>query len=57
MKNINTKAMTLFELVAVILILGVITAIAFPSVNRLIENQKKQHLRKEQIYLFKVLWK
>jgi len=42
MKNILTKkAMTLFELLAVIVILGIILAIGFPTVNRLITNSRK----------------
>lgn len=42
MKNILTKkAMTLFELLAVIVILGIILAIGFPTVNRLIDNSRK----------------
>jgi len=42
MKNILTKrAMTLFELLAVIVILGIIIAIGFPTVNRLISNSRK----------------
>lgn len=42
MKNILTKrAMTLFELLAVIVILGIILAIGFPTVNRLISNSRK----------------
>jgi len=42
MKNILTKrAMTLFELLAVIVILGIILAIGFPTVTRLINNSRK----------------
>lgn len=42
MKNILTKkAMTLFELLAVVVILGIILAIGFPTVNRLITNSRK----------------
>jgi len=42
MKNILTKkAMTLFELLAVIVILGIILAIGFPTATRLINNSRK----------------
>ncbi len=41
MKLLNKKAMTLFELLAVIVILGIIALIAFPTVNTLIENTRK----------------
>lgn len=39
--KLNKKAMTLFELLAVIVILGIIAMIAFPTVNTLINNTKK----------------
>jgi len=41
MKLLNKKGMTLFELLAVIVILGIIAAIAFPTVNTLINNSKR----------------
>ncbi|QVK19184.1 prepilin-type N-terminal cleavage/methylation domain-containing protein [Mycoplasmatota bacterium] len=41
MKLLNKKGMTLFELLAVIIILGIVAAIAFPAVNNLINNTKK----------------
>lgn len=47
MKILNKKAMTLFELLAVIIILGVIAAIAFPTVNRLIDNQRRSAFAEE----------
>ena len=42
MKLLNKKAMTLFELLAVIVILGIIAAIAFPTVNRIINNNREK---------------
>src|SRR5690554_5531462 len=51
MKLLNKKAMTLFELLAVIVILGIVAVIAFPTVNRLIENQRKSSFA-EQANLF-----
>lgn len=42
MKLLNKKAMTLFELLAVIVILGIIAAIAFPTVNRIINNNRER---------------
>lgn len=47
MKLLNKKAMTLFELLAVIIILGVVAAIAFPTVNRLIDNQRRSAFAEE----------
>ncbi len=41
MKLLNKKGMTLFELLAVIVILGIIAAIAYPTVNGIINNTKK----------------
>lgn len=42
MRLLNKKGMTLFELLAVIVILGIVAAIAFPTVNGLIENSRKE---------------
>ena len=41
MKLINKKAFTLIELLAVILILGIIALIAIPTVNNIINESKK----------------
>ncbi len=41
MKLLNKKGMTLFELLAVIVILGIIAAIAFPTVRTLINNSNE----------------
>lgn len=42
MKKINKKGFTLVELLAVIVILGVLLLIAVPSVNNIINNSKKK---------------
>ncbi|MDF2698523.1 MAG: Type pilin PilA [Haloplasmataceae bacterium] len=39
--KLNKKGMTLFELLAVIVILGIVAAITFPTVNNLLNNAKK----------------
>ena len=44
MKRINKKGFTLIELLAVIVILGVVMAIAIPSMNKVIDNSKKDTL-------------
>ena len=44
MKRINEKGFTLIELLAVIVILGVVMAIAIPSMNKVIDNSKKDTL-------------
>ncbi|ERJ13801.1 type II secretion system protein [Haloplasma contractile] len=41
-KTLNKKGMTLMELLAVIVILGIIAAIAVPSVGKLIDNSKQR---------------
>ncbi len=41
MNTLTKRGMTLFELLAVIVILGIVAAIAFPTVNSLINNTKK----------------
>ena len=41
MKKINNKGFTMFELLAVILILGVLLFVAYPTMNRIIINSKR----------------
>ena len=41
MKILTQKAMTLFELLAVIVILGIVAAIGFPTVSKIIDNSRK----------------
>ena len=41
MKKINSKGFTLVELLAVIVIMGILMMVAIPSVTRTIENSRK----------------
>ena len=41
MKKINSKGFTLVELLAVIVIMGILMMVAIPAVTRTIENSRK----------------
>lgn len=41
MKKINNRGFTLVELLAVILIMGILMLIAVPSISRVVENSRK----------------
>jgi type IV pilus assembly protein PilA len=45
----NQRGMTLVELLAVIVILGIISAIAIPSIGKVIENSKRDAIRADAI--------
>ena len=47
MKFLSKKAMTLFELLAVLVILGIVAAIAFPTISKLVDNQKRSAFAEE----------
>jgi type IV pilus assembly protein PilA len=47
----NQRGMTLVELLAVIVILGIISAIAIPSIGKVIENSKRDAIRADALQI------
>ena len=59
MKRINKKGFTLVELLAVIVIMGILMMVAIPSINRVIENSRKDtfvDIAKSYANAAKTLW-
>ncbi len=59
MKKINSKGFTLVELLAVIVIMGILMMVAIPSVSRTIENSRKDtfvDIAKSYANAVKTLW-
>ena len=59
MKRINKKGFTLVELLAVIVIMGILMMVAIPSISRVIENSRKDtfvDIAKSYANAAKTLW-
>ena len=53
--NKNNKGFTLVELLAVIIILGIILAIAIPNIQNIIQQTRQKHMKPKLNYLKKGL--